>query len=93
MLDDVIANGRANATHVCLLHNPAGVGGQTDKECIHRKKARFTIARVLIRSRFLFEIKEMALHLWIDTFLPKFNRDIFDAEELNLLRNQVREMG
>ena len=37
MLDDLIANGRANATHDCLRHNPAGVNGKTDKESIHQE--------------------------------------------------------
>ena len=64
MLDDVMANGRANATHVCLLHNPAGAGGWTDKECIHRKKARTTITRVLVRPRFHIEAKKSARKLW-----------------------------
>jgi len=50
-LDNLITHGRANATHWCLRHNPAGVNGESDKACIHRKKARFTIARVMVKSK------------------------------------------
>ena len=82
ILDNLITYGRANATHFCLHHNPAGVNGESDKECIHRKKARFTISQVLIKSRCSIDIKEEALLLWINKFLPKYNRDIFPEEEL-----------
>ena len=90
VIDDLIANGRANATHFCLTHNPAGAGGWTDKECIHRKKARFTISRVLVRSRYSFDIKKDALFLWINNFLPKVDPAVFNPDELQKLRNRVR---
>ena len=37
ILDNLITCGRANATHWCLRHNPAGVNGESVKACIHRK--------------------------------------------------------
>jgi len=89
MLDDLITHGRTNATHACFCHNPAGVNGESDKACIHHKKACFTIARVLIRSKYAFRIKEMALHAWINKFLPKYNKDLFPEEELQKLRSWV----
>ena len=82
MLDNLITCGRAHATHFCLRHYPAGVHAESDKACIHRKKARFTISQVLIKSRCSIDIKEEALLLWINKFLPKYSRDIFPEEEL-----------
>jgi len=77
ILDNLITYGRANATHWCLCHNPAGVNGLSDKACIHLQKARFTIARVIVKSKCSIDIKEKALLLWINKFLPKYNKVIF----------------
>jgi len=90
ILDNLITYGRTNATHWCLHHNPAGVNGKLDKACIHHKKACFTIARVIVKSRFSIDIKEEALLLWINKFLPKYNKDIFHEGELQKLRDRVR---
>jgi len=89
ILDNLITCGHANATHFCLCHNPAGVNGESDKACIHRKKASFTIARVIVKSRYSIHIKQEALLLWINKFLPKYNKDIFPEEELQKLRDWV----
>ena len=89
ILDNLITYGLANATHWCLCHNPAGVNGESDKACIHRKKARFTIARVMVKSKCSIDIKEEALLLWINKFLPKYNKDIFHEGELQKLRDRV----
>ena len=89
ILDNLITYGSANATHWCLRHNPAGVNGESDKACIHRKKARFTIARVMVKSKYSIDIKEEALLLWINKFLPKYNKDIFHEGELQKLRDRV----
>jgi len=90
ILDNLITYGRANATHFCLRHNPTGVNGESDKACIHRKKAHFAIARVIVKSRCSIDIKQEALLLWINKFLPKYNKDIFPEEELQKLRDRVR---
>jgi len=63
--------------------------GMSDKALIHRKKADATIARVQIKSRHSMDVKEAALLLWINQFLPKYNKDIFNEEELQRLRNRV----
>jgi len=89
ILDNLITCGRASATHWCLRHNPAGVNGESDKACIHRKKACFTIARVVVKSKYSIDIKEEALLLWISKFLPKHNKDIFHEGELQKLRDRV----
>jgi len=73
-----------------FCHNPVGVNGESDKACIHHKKARFTIARVFVKSRHSIDIKEEALLLWINKFLPKYNKDIFPEEELQKLCDRVR---
>jgi len=85
MLDDLITHGCANANRVCFCHNPAGVNGETDKECIHHKKTRFTIARVLVQSKCEFWIKETALHAWINAFLPKHSQNLFPEEAIQKL--------
>jgi len=79
IMDNLITYGRANATHFCLRHNPARVNGESDKGCIHRKIARFTIARVLVKSRYSIDIKEKALLLWINnwSFSPSTTRTFF----------------
>lgn len=56
--DTVIANTRANATHICLLHNPVLSNGESDWEAMQRKKACFAITKVLIHSWLDFWIKE-----------------------------------
>jgi len=89
ILDDLITCGRARATHWCLRHNPAGVNGVSDKACIHLKKARFTLARVMVKSKCSIDIKAEALLLWINKFLPKYNKDIFHEGELQKLRDRV----
>jgi len=89
ILDNLITYGRANATHWCLCHNPAGVNGESDKACIHRKKARFTIAQIMVKSKYSIDIKEEALLLWINKFLPKYNKYIFHEGELQKLRDWV----
>jgi len=76
ILDNLITYGCANATHWCLRHNPAGVNGVSDKACIHLKKARFTLSRVMVKSKYSIDIKEEALLLWINKFLPKYNKGI-----------------
>jgi len=89
ILDNLITCGRARAAHWCLRHNPAGVNGVSDKVCIHLKKARFTLARVMAKSKCSIDIKEEALLLWINKFLPKCNKDIFHEGELHKLRDRV----
>jgi len=89
ILDNLITHGRARATHWCLRHNRNGVNGVSDKAIIHRKKADATIARVQIKSRHSIDVKEEALLLWINKFLPKYNKDIFDKKEVQRLRNRV----
>jgi len=89
MLDNLITHGRANGTHWCLCHNPAGDNGKSDKACIHRKKAGFTIARVVVKSKCSIDIKEDALLLWINKFLPECNNGIFHEGELQKLRDRV----
>ena len=89
ILDNLITCGRANATHWSLRYNPAGVNGESDKACIHRKKARFTIARVMVKSRCSIDIKTEALLLWINKFLLKYKKDIFHEGELQKLRDRV----
>ena len=89
-LDDLIANGCANATHdVCFPHNPAGANGKTNKECIHCKKAHITIVSILVGSKCDSWIKKMALCTWINKFLPKHKWDIFPKEQLQKLHNLV----
>jgi len=53
------------------------------------KNARITIALVLVQSKHKFWIKEMALHKWINMFLPKCNRDVFPEKKLQKLHNWV----
>jgi len=89
MLGKLISHGRANATHWCLRHNPVGVNGESDKACVHRKKARFTIAQVMVKSKHSIDIKEEALLLWINKFLPECNKDIFHEGGLQKLRDRV----
>jgi len=92
MTDNLIATGgRANATHFLLHHNPNGLPDvETDEEAIQRKKARITIAQVMVHNRHKFWIKEQALHLWIEQFLPKFSPAIFTPPD-QLIKNE--EMG
>jgi len=89
ILDNLITCGRPNATHWCLRHNPAGVNGVSDKACIHLKKAHFTLARVMVKSKCSIGIKEEALLLWINKFLPKCNKDTFHEGELQKWRDRV----
>ena len=94
VIDDLIEYGRADATHEVLLHHHTGhPSGQTDKQLIHRKKAEFTIARTLYRARFQFNtsVTKHAIMLWIENFLPMFDSEIFNDDELNRLRNMVRD--
>jgi len=90
--DHLIAvGGRANATHYMLSHNPNGLSnGDTDEETIQRKKARITIARVMVHSRQKEWIKVKALNLWIETFLPKFSLAIFTPDQLIKMKHWVR---
>jgi len=89
--DHLIAvGGRANATHYMLSHNPNGLSnGDTDEETIQRKKARITIARVMVHSRQQEWIKVKALNLWIETFLPKFSPAIFTPDQLIKMKHWV----
>jgi len=89
ILDNLITCGRVNAAHWCLRHNPAGVNGISDKACIHLKKACFTLARLVVKSKHSIDIKEEALLLWINKFLPKHNKGIFHEGELQKLRDRV----
>jgi len=89
IVDDLITHGRNDATHWCLRHNRDGINEMSDKALIHRKKADGTIARVQIKSRHSMDVKGAALLLWINQFLPKYNKDIFNEEELQRLRNRV----
>jgi len=54
-----------------------------------RKKARFTITQVMVKSKQSIDIKEEALLLWINKFLPEYNKDIFLEGELQKLRDRV----
>ena len=87
---DLITNGRANAKHFCLLHNPTGLpNGETDQQAIDRKKARYTIARTMVKSRYADWIKQDALEIWIDEFLPSYDRDTFTAHQLAWLKTRL----
>jgi len=66
--------------------------GKSDNACIHHKKARFTIAQVLVQSKCEFWMNMMGLHAWINKFLPKHNKDLFLEDELQKLRSWVRQM-
>jgi len=90
--DHLIAVGnRANATHFMLCHNPNGLpNGDTDEETIRRKKARITIARVMVHNRQKEWIKKKALNLWIEEFLPKFSPAIFTPDQLIKIKHWVR---
>jgi len=95
MLGKLITCGHANATHVCFCHNPAGhnpagVHGETDKECTRYKKAHCTIAPVLVWSKYEFWVQDKAPHLWINKFLPKHCKELFPEEKLQKLRSWVR---
>jgi len=74
MMDDLLVNDRTNATHFLLLHKLSGLpNGEADEEAIQRKKARIAVTQVLVHSKLNVWIKEKALRLWIDQFLPKFS--------------------
>jgi len=62
---------------------------ETDEEAIQRKKARITISRVMVHNHLHFWIKEKALHLWIEQFLPKFSPTIFTPDQLQRTKNWV----
>ena len=84
---DLIKKGRRNAKHFCLLHSPTGLpNGETDQQAIDRKKARYTIARTMVKSRYADWIKQDALEIWIDEFLPKYDRDTFTDHQLAWLK-------
>jgi len=91
MTDNLIATGgRANGTHFLLLHKPTGLpNGETDKKAIQRKQACITIARVMVHNHLDFWIKEKALHLWIEQFLPKFSPTIFMPDQLLCVKHWV----
>jgi len=82
---------RANATHFMLRHNPNGLpNGDTDEETIQRKKARVTIAQVMVHNRQKEWIKKKALNLWIEEFLSKFSPAIFTPDQLIKMKHWVR---
>jgi len=92
MTADVIAAGsRSNATHFPLRYNPNGLpNAETDKNAIQHKKARVTISRVMVHNHQKVWIKEKALHMWIEQFLPKFSPAIFTPDQLTRMKRWVR---
>jgi len=90
-MDNLIVIGSwANVTHFPLRHNPNGLpNGETDKDAIQRKKARVTIAPVVVHNRQKVWIKEKALHVWIEQFLPKFSPAIFTPEQLTKMKHCI----
>jgi len=90
--DHLIAVGdRANATHFMLRHNPNGLpNGDTDEETIQCKKARVTVAQVMVHNRQKEWIKKKALNLWIEEFFPKFSPVIFTPDQLVKMKHWVR---
>jgi len=89
--DHLIAVGdRANAAHSMLRHNPNGLpNGDADEETIQRKKARITVAQVMVHNCQKEWIKKKALNLWIEDFLPKFSRAIFTPDQLIKMKHWV----
>jgi len=81
---------RANATHFMIHHNHNGLpNGDTDKDTIQRKKARITIARVMVHNRQKDWIKKKALNLWVEEFLPKFSPSTFTPDQLIKMKHWV----
>jgi len=65
-------------------------GEEHGEDRIHRKKALFTLARVMVKSsKHSIDIKDEALLFWINECLPKHNKDIFHEGELQKLRDRA----
>jgi hypothetical protein len=87
VMEDLMTNGKENATHFILAHNKDRADYM---EVVYEKLVIFTISRVLFKSKYAFWIKEKALHKWIDDFLPLYDRVVFTPQLRESLKGRVR---